>query len=165
MTGETLVVFTPQHNQPPVTNYATVGFRNVGSPHQFLDFDAVTQEIAVFAAKMPRNYAGGNVTIYLTWVTTAVVGTGAWDVAFERNADGGLDLDADGWGSAQIVAAVTVPATAGVPYVSSVTVAAGVAGTSSIAAGDDFRIRIRRRVDLDTAASDLQLLSVEIKEA
>lgn len=163
MTGETLAIFKPQANEPPLTNYATQGFRNT---HSVLEFDTTTQETAVFAGKMPRNYAAGNLVVYLSWMAaTATAGTGGWDVTFERDADGGDDMDADSWATAQTVAAVAVPGTSGVIKVSSVAIVAGVAGTDSIVAGDDFRIRVRRDVALDTAVGDLQLLSVEIKEA
>ena len=160
--GDTLGVFTPLANQPPATNYATLGVRN---GHIVLEFDTTTQEVAIFAGKMPRNYGGGNVTVYLAWMAaTATTGTGGWDVTFERDADGGDDMDADSFATAQTVTAATVPGTSGVIKVTSVSITAGSTGTDSIAAGDDFRIRVRRDVANDTATGDLQLLSVEIKE-
>lgn len=162
-TGETLAIFTPQANQPPATNYATVGFRN---GHWVLEFDTTTQEAAIFAGKMPRHYAGGNIVAYVSWMAAAATtGTGGWDVTLERDADAGDDMDADSFATAQTVTAATVPGTSGVIKVTSVTMTAGAAGTDSVAAGDDFRVRVRRDVANDTAAGDLQLLSVELKEA
>lgn len=163
MTGDTLAIFTPPADQPPATNYATFNTRN---GHLVLEFDTTTQEAAIFAGKMPRHYAGGNIVAYLSWMAaTATAGTGAWGVTLERDADGGDDLDADAWATEKIVTAVTVPGTSGVIKVSSVTLTAGATDTDAVAAGDDFRLRIRRDVASDTATGDLQLLSVELKEA
>jgi hypothetical protein len=161
--GDTLAVFIPLANQPPASNYATLNARN---GHLVLEFDTTTQETAIFAGKMPRHYGGGNLVVYVSWMAaSATTGTGGWDVTFERDADGGDDMDADSFATAQTVTAATVPGTSGVIKVTSVTCTAGSTGTDSIAAGDDFRLRIRRDVANDTAAGDLQLLSVEVKEA
>jgi hypothetical protein len=158
--GDTLAVFGPAANQPPATLYANLNTRN---GHLVLEFDTTTQWVAIFAGKMPRNYAGGNIVAYLTWMAaSAVTGTIGWDVTFER--DVALDLDADSWATAQTVTATTVDATSGKATVTSVTITAGATGTASIAAGEDFRLRIRRDVANDTAAGNAQLLSVEVKE-
>lgn len=160
--GDTLAIFTPQANQPPATNYAALALRN---NHLVLAFDTTTQQTAIFAGVMPRNYSGGGVTVYLRWMAaSATSGTGGWDVTFERDADAGDDMDADSWATAQTVTAVTVPGTSGVIKVSSVAITAGAAGTDSITVGDGFRIRIRRDVASDTAAGDLHLMDVEVKE-
>jgi hypothetical protein len=161
-TGETLTIFTPQQNQPPAANYATLNLRN---GHLVLEFDTTTQETAIFAGKLPRHYAGGGITAYVSWMAaSATSGTGGWDVTFERDADGGDDLDSDSFATAQTITAQTVPGSSGVVKVTSVAITAGAAGTDSVVAGDDFRLRIRRDVANDTAAGDLQLLSVELKE-
>ena len=60
--GDTLLVLTPLHNEPPSANAATIDLRN---QHAVLDFDAATDESAVFGGVLPRNYAGGGVTITL----------------------------------------------------------------------------------------------------
>lgn len=160
--GDTLAILLPQNNQPPSSNYATLNARN---GHLVLEFDTTTQETAIFATKMPRNYAGGGITAYLTWLAaTAVTGTIGWDVTFERNTDGGTDTDADDFATAQTITAATVPGTSGVPKVTNVAITAGAAGTDSVAAGDDYRLRVRRDVANDSAAGDAQLLSVELKE-
>lgn len=160
--GDTLAVFTPPANQPPSSNYATLNVRN---GHLVLEFDTTTQETAIFAGKMPRHYGGGGMTAYVTWMAaSAVTGTIGWGVTIERNADGATDLDADDFATEQIVTAATVPGSSGVPKVTSVAITAGAAGTDSVAAGDDFRLRVRRDVANDSAAGDAQLLSVELKE-
>jgi hypothetical protein len=161
--GESLVIFGPAANQPPSTSYATFNTRN---GRLVLEFDTTTQESAMFASKLPRNYAGGNLTVYLTWMAaTATSGSIGWGVSFERDNPGNLDLDADGWATEQIVTAATVDATCGKASTTSVVCTAGAAGTASLAAGEDFRLRIRRDVANDTATGDAQLLSIEVKEA
>lgn len=164
--GNTLATFHPYQNEPPATNYATLGTRN---GHPVLQFDTTTQETAIFSGIMPQHYAGGNLVVYLKYSgATATTGTIGWDVTFEKtddNAAGGQDIDSDGWATAQTVTAKTVPATSGVIDQNSVTCTAGATGTDSIAAGNKFRLRIRRDVANDTAAGDAELEGVEIREA
>lgn len=159
--GDTLAVFTALDASLPASNYATLDTRN---NHPVLDFDATTQESAFFDFILPRNYAGGGITAYLHWMaTSAVSGTGGWDVSFERDVDAGDDLDADSFATAQTVTAATVPATSGVVKVTSVALANG-AALDNMAAGDAGRVRIRRDVANDSATGDLELLALELKE-
>lgn len=160
-TGETLCVFTPAHNEPPSANYATLDQRN---GHYVLDFDTLTQEAAIFSGVLPRNYGGGGLTVYIhAMLSSATSGTLGWDVAIERMSDATTDLDSDSFASAQTVTATTVPGTSGVVLVLSVAISSG-ANMDSLAAGEAFRIRIRRDVANDTATGDAELLAVEIKE-
>lgn len=164
--GDTLAIFVPASNQPPASNYATFNTRGTTSPRLVLEFDTTTQEGAIFAGRMPRNYAGGNLTVSVSWMAaTATSGTIGWGVTFERDNPANLDLDSDGWATEQIITAATVDAASGKVTTTSVTCTAGAAGTASIAAGEDFRLRVRRDVATDTATGDAQLLSVEVKEA
>jgi hypothetical protein len=161
--GETLAIFVPSASTPPATNYATFNVRN---GHLVLEFDTTTQEAAVFAGRLPRNYSGGNLVVSVSWMAaTATSGTIGWGVTFERDNAANNDLDADAWATEQIITAVTVDAASGKVTTSSVTCTAGAAGTASMAAGEDFRLRVRRDVANDTATGDAQLLSVEVKEA
>lgn len=160
--GDSLAILTPASNQPPATNYAALTVRN---GRLLLAFDATTQQTAIFAGVMPRTYGGGGITAYVHWAAaSAVTGTIGWDVTFEREADAGDDLDADNWASPQTVTAATVPGASGVPKYTNAAIAAGAAGTDSVAAGDAFRLRIRRDVAADSAAGDAHLISVELKE-
>lgn len=160
--GDSLALFPPAANQPPNANYAALFVRN---GHLVLAFDTTTQQTAIFQGVMPRNYGGGGLTINLAWMAgTAISGTIGWDVTFERLNAANHDLDADAFATAQTVTAATVDGTSGKVTVTSVAVAAGAAGTDSIAAGDAFRVRIRRDVANDNAAGDAHLLSVEIRE-
>lgn len=159
--GNTLLIFRPGDNEPPATNYATLDLRN---GHPTLDFDTTTQETAIFTGILPRNYAGGGITIYAHWsATSATTGTVGWDVAFERIGNGSQNLDTDGFATAQTVTAATVPATSGLVAITNVAVTSG-ANIASIAVGEAFRLRVRRDVATDTATGDAELLAVELKE-
>ncbi len=159
--GNTLYVWKPQANEPPASNFATLDTRN---GHLVLDFDATTQETAIFSGVMPQHYTGGGITVIVYWsASSATIGTIGWDATFERTT--GQDIDSDGFATAQTVSAATVPATNGEVTSSSVTVTAGPSGTDSIAAGEAFRLRIRRDVANDTASGDAELWGVEIREA
>jgi hypothetical protein len=140
-TIDTLARFTALDYQPPASNPATYDTRN---QHPVLDFDTTTQEATIFSEVLPRWYTG-------------------WDVAFERIADGGQDLDADGFATAKTVTATTVPGTSGVVKVTSVAFTDG-AEIDSLVAGEAFRLRVRRDTATDTAAGDAELLRVELKE-
>ncbi|MHC4500358.1 MAG: hypothetical protein ACYS21_14740, partial [Planctomycetota bacterium] len=97
--GDTLLIFTPLHNEPPASNYATLDIRN---QHPVLDFDAATNESAVLTGVMLRNYTGGGITVYLHYaMSSAISGDVDWDVAFERIGDGQQDIDSDGFASAK----------------------------------------------------------------
>lgn len=160
--GDTLAIFGPAANQPPAANYAALAVRN---GHLVLGFDTTTQQTAIFAGVMPRTYGGGGLIVSIAWIAaSAVTGTIGWGVTFERMNAANHDLDADAWATEQFITPVAVDAASGKVTVTSVTVAAGAAGTDSIAAGDPFRIRIRRDVANDNAAGDAQLLSVDLKE-
>ena len=159
--GNTLIIFAPQDNEPPASNFATLDTRN---GHLVLDFDATTAESAVFTGILARNYAGGGITVYVHYAaTSATSGTGGWTVEFERIGDGSQDIDSDGFASAQTITAATVPATSGNIDILNVAVTDG-ANIDSIAVGESFRVRIKRDTANDDAAGDLELLRVELKE-
>jgi hypothetical protein len=159
--GDTLLIFTALHNEPPASNPATLDVRNA---HPVLDFDATTNETAIFSAVMPRHYAGGGVTAYLHYaMSSAVALTVDWDVAFERIGDQQLDIDADSFAAVQSVDNTTVPATSGLVDVVSVAFTAG-AQMDSVAVGEGFRLAVTRDAVSDDAAGDAELVFVEIKE-
>jgi len=161
--GDTLAVFTPAANQPPAANYAALFLRN---GHWVLAFDTTTQQAAIFAGVLPRHYSGGGLTVYASWMAaSATSGTIGWDITLERDNDANHDLDTDAWATPQTITAATVDATSGKVKTTSVAITAGAGGTDSLAAGDPFRIRIRRDVANDTAAGDAHLQTLEIKES
>ncbi|MHC4158379.1 MAG: hypothetical protein ACYSSO_04785 [Planctomycetota bacterium] len=159
--GDTLVAFSPLHNEPPSSNPATLDTRN---SHPVLDFDATTNESAVFSGIMPRNYGGNGVTVYLHYaMSTAVADTVDWDVAFERIGDQQLDIDADSFEAVNSVDNTTVPGTSGNVDIVSVAFTNG-ADMDSVAVGEAFRLKVTRDAASDDATGDAELLAVEIKE-
>lgn len=161
--GDTILVLTPLHNEPPSANAATIDLRN---QHAVLDFDAAADESAVFGGIMPRNYAGGGVTITLVWMaSTATTGNVIWNTAFERHQDDAFDLDADGFAAVQASAASAAPSASGETSYDMITHTDG-AQMDSVAVGESFRLKVTRDADngSDTMAGDAELLRVEIKE-
>lgn len=159
--GDTLCIFMPYDNEPPSANYATLDVRNY---HPCLDFDATTNESAVFSGIMPRNYAGGGVTVYLHYaMSSATTNTVDWDVAFERIGDQQLDIDGDSFADVNSVDDTTVPGTTGLVDVVSVAFTDG-ADMDSVAVGELFRLKVTRDAANDDAAGDAELYAVEIKE-
>lgn len=158
--GQTLVIFRPYQNEPPSSNYATFNVRN---GHPILEFDDTTSWAAVFTGVMPRSYAGGGITVYVHAMAIATSGTMGWTVEIERMDDSGTDFDSDSFASAQTITATTVPGTSGQTLVLNVAISSG-ANMDSLAAGEQFRIRIKRDVANDNAVGNVQIASVEIKE-
>lgn len=160
--GNTLLIFTPLHNEPPASNPATFDTRNA---HPVLDFDATTNESAVFSAVMPQHYAGTTgVTVYLHYsMSSAEADTVDWDAAFELIGDGDLDVDGDSFAAVNSVDNTTVPATSGLVDVVSIAFTDG-ADMDSVAAGELFRLKITRDASSDDAAGDAELHAVEIRE-
>ena len=158
--GDSLLVFTPQANQPPVSNFATIDLRN---NHLVLDFDGGTNESAVFSAVMPRHYGAGGLTVYIHWASSDTTGNVDWDVSFERIGDQQQDIDTDGFAAVNSVDNTTVPGTSGLVDIVNVIFTDGV-DMDSIAVGESFRMKLTRDAVSDTATGDTQLISIEIKE-
>ena len=159
--GDTLLVFTPQCNEPPAADFATLDLRN---GHPVLDFDDTTNESALFRGIMPRHYSGEGITVYLHFaMTSGEADTIDWDVAFERIGDQQLDIDSDSFAAVNSVDNTTVPGTAGLVDIVSVAFTDG-ADMDSVAVGEAFRLKITRDAASDDATGDAELLMVEIKE-
>jgi hypothetical protein len=156
--GDTLVVFHPDENEPPATNYAT---RDIRNQHVVLDFDMTTSESAVFSSIMPRQYGGGGITVYIHWSTTVTSGDVDWDVAFERIGDQQQDVDVDGFATVQSVDGTGMPANPG--HVDIVSIAFTNSEIDGILVGEKFRMKITRDI-ADTAAADIELHMLELKE-
>jgi hypothetical protein len=159
--GDSLLVFAPMGIEPPSANFATVDLRN---QHPVLDFDASTNESAVWSAVMPQHYDGGGVTVKIHYaMSSAESGDVDWDAAFERIGDQQQDIDSDGFAAVNSVDNTTVPGTSGLVDVVSITFEDG-ADMDSVAAGEAFRLKITRDAANDTAAGDAELVAVEIQE-
>jgi hypothetical protein len=157
--NETLCIWNALGNEPPATGYATLDQRNA---HAILDFDAAATEGAMFSAVLPRNYAGGGITVTLTWMaSTATSGAVFWGTAFERM---NTDLDADSFAT-QVTGASTANGTSGIITTVALAHTNG-ASIDSIAVGDAFRLQVQRIGGNggDTMTGDAELLTVELRE-
>lgn len=167
--GDTLVVFTALHNEPPATAFATLDVRAGGStPAEqlvVLDFDADTDETAEFGGFMPRVYGAGGITVTIGWMaTTATTGNCIWDVSFKSVSDDADDMDTKAFAAVNSVTDAAASASGEVAY-ATVTFTDG-ADMDSVAAGEYFRMRVTRDANnaSDTMSGDAELVFVEIKE-
>lgn len=162
--GDTLLTLPAQlavgdQNNTPATN-------DTRNQHPVMDFDATTNETAIFNGLiMPQHYAGTTgVTVRIFYsMSSATSNTVDWDVAFERVADSIQDIDSDGFAAVNSVDNTTVPATSGHVDVVSVTFTDG-ADMDSVTAGDGFRLSVTRDAASDDATGDAELWAVEIQE-
>lgn len=151
--------FSALANEPPTSNYATLDSRN---NHPILDFDATTQETAIFSGVVPESYdnsSGFTVDVFAS-LASATSGTLGWDVAFESLAT--QDMDSDGFATAKTITAATVPATSGQLLKQSVAFTHN--EIDGLTAGTAFRVRIRRDVANDTATGDAELRQVVVRQ-
>ena len=112
--GDTLVVFNALGAEQPSSSYATHDVRNA---RPCLDFDAASDESAVFTGVLPRHYDGGGITVRLCWASAgdATSGNCIWNSAFERIIDDTTDADADSFATAQSVTAAAPSAASPAP--------------------------------------------------
>lgn len=161
--GDSLLIFPALANEPPASAYATVDTRNA---HVVLDFDAATDESAVFSGVMPRNYGGGGITLSLHWMaSSATSGNVRWDASFERIAANDLDTDADSFAAVQS-ATGAVNGTSGKVTVTTIAFTNG-AQMDSVVAGEAFRLKITRDANHatdDDMTGDAELIAVEMRE-
>jgi hypothetical protein len=160
--GQTLFTFPPQANQPPAADYATPDTRN---GIFVLDFDATTDESAVFVGVLPRDYAGSGLTVTIHAMhSTAVAGNSRWQAQIERM---NTDEDADSFAAAQS-GTIAASATSGIITSGTIAFTDG-AQMDSLAAGEPFRLKITRDADgtsgTDDATGDAELVTVEVRES
>lgn len=154
---KTYCTFTPLDNQPPATNFATLDTRNSIA---VLDFDAATAEGAVFVGVIPQGATlTSGIKARIFWAaTSATSGDVRWSVEFEKY---GTDIDSDSFDTAT-TATTTTSGTSGIVVVTEITATA----IDSLAAGDQFRVRIKRDAAnaADTMTGDAELVAVEIQQ-
>ena len=164
-TTDTLLVFPPQANEPPLSNFATLDLRN---NHPVLDFDASTDEEAIFKGVLPKQYDGGGLTvkIYASF-SSATSGNVVWQASIERVGDEVQDIDSDGFAALRGTGAVAVPTTSGLVQEFTITFTSG-SQMDSLVAGEAFRLKIRRDADdtsaTDDATGDAELWAAEVRE-
>jgi hypothetical protein len=157
---KTYAVFTATDNQPPSTAFATLDTRGTGIA--VLDFDAATDESAVFVGVIPEGASlGSGLKVFLHWMaSTATSGNCRWGVQFEKS---GTDLDTDSFDTAT-EAHSAANGTSGIETVTEITATA----IDSLAAGNRFRLKVFRNADdatNDTMTGDAELVAVEVRSA
>lgn len=156
---KTLAVFTPLVNQPPASNFATLDTRNSVA---VLDFDAATDESAVFVGDIPEAAVlTSGLKVIISWAaTSATSGACVWGAQFEKTT--GQDIDTDSFDTA-VTATTTTSGTSGVVNTTTITVTT----IDSLAAGDCFRVKVYRDADngSDTMTGDAELVAVEVQAA
>lgn len=162
--GDTLAVFFAQDGEPPSSGYATLDTRN---GVLVLDYDDTTDESIDFGGFMPRNYAGGGITVTVGWMaTSATTGTISLDVAFASFTDDIDDVDVKTFAAANNANPTTSSGSGEIKY-TNVTFTDG-ADMDSVAAGEYFRMRVTRDANgttsTDNMTGDMELVFVEIKE-
>jgi len=156
---KTYAVFTALDNNPPATAFATIDQRNSTA---VLDYDAATDENAVFVGIMPEAASlGSGLIVRLHWMaTTATSGNVRWGVQFERS---NTDLDSDSFDTA-VEATAAANGTSGILTTTAITVTT----IDGITAGDVFRLKVFRNADdatNDTMTGDAELVAVEVRSA
>ena len=159
--GNTLFTFHPMDSESPTSNYPTLDARNAIA---VLDFDASTAETVYFRGVVPSHYSGGGLTLDVYWMaTSATTGDVKWEAAWEENDPNNNDLDADAFGTASNVT-TTTNGTSGKVTKSTITITH--ANMGSPAAGDPFRLRLKRLAadGGDTMTGDAEFLVAHGKE-
>lgn len=162
--GNVFAIFTAMDNVPPATAFATLDTRN---GHPVLDFDGVTDEEGVFPSVLPSAYSNLGLTVDTWWaLTTATSGSFRVQAAFERMDVSSLDLDADSFAAFQS-AGGTAPGTSG-QFVKVSVVFTNGAQMDSLAAGEAYRLKIRRDADgtsgTDDITTDAEFLRAIVRE-
>ena len=160
---KTYAVFTPLQNQPPAANFATLDTRNTTSPVALLDFDAGTDESAVFVGVMPEAAVlTSGLKIYIQWIADATTGTCRWGAQLERST--GNQMDTDSFDTAQTAGT----ATNGTKLITNETIITLTSDDlDSLAAGELYRLKIYRDADGTSGTDDLtvdaELIAVEVR--
>jgi len=155
---KTLAWFTPMTSQPPASNFATLDTRNSIA---VLDFDDAAVESTTFVGVIPEgaNLSSG-ISARIHWMaTTATSGNVRWRVEFE---DAGTDNDSDNFDTAT-EGTGAANGTSGIETATAITCTT----IDSIAAGDQYRVRVSRVGNdgtNDTMSGDAELIAVELRQ-
>lgn len=157
----TRFVFTPTAAEFPSSNFPALAVDGQSRP--YLAFDTTTAETCYWTFAAPQGLSGALTAVVTYRAASATSGTAAFSVSLEAISDGdATDTDAgSSFATANSPAAATVPGTAGYIDQYSVTLT----NNDSIAAGDYCRLSLARNVASDSAAGDIQVLAVELREA
>lgn len=156
------IMFGAASNEPPASAFATLDTRN---SHPVLDFDAATDESAVFRGVLHPGYANSGVNVRLIWAaSTATSGNVIWEVSFERVNAGALDIDADSFATA-VTASAAADSVSGETTETTIAVSNG-ASMDSLVAGEMFRLKVTRDANhaSDTMTGDAELIAIVVTE-
>ena len=156
----TRFVFTPESAHYPSSNFAQFTAIN---QRPILAYDAATNQTAYWTAVAPQGFTGTMTAIVSYIMASATSGDVDIDIAIEAISDGdAVDLDAStSFDTANSTDNTTVPGTAG--YMDQISVT--LTNQDSIAAGDYFRLSLVRDASSDTAAGDMYVLAIELRDA
>ena len=166
------VVVLVNEIMPPATVAAAFGTRVGGStPAEqvpYWAFDAAADEYLDFYCRL-QGYAGGGLTFTLTWMAaTATTGGVLWALGIRRSADDAEDLDTSQTYDYNEVRDVAASVSGENSYFN-ITFTSG-ADMDSLADGEDFILRLRRRGSDNTSttgddmAGDAQFMALVGKE-
>lgn len=159
--GDTLHVAWAKDNEPGTSAFATFDTRN---NHVVNNFNGGTQWDAIYPIFIPRNYAGGGVTLNISATGgTATSGSMVWTTAFEQVGTA-QDIDSDGF-AAGITGTIPAPGTSGVFNILANAHTNG-AQMDSLAAGEWGRLKLTRVVAdaSDNMGGTAMVKYIEIKE-
>lgn len=169
--GDTLLILEAANAKLPgssaaqftsISGGATPSERDV-----LLNFDSASVEYADWKGVLPRHYAGGGLTLTLTWLaSSATTGGVVWGAAIRRMNDDAEDFDSTAHSyDFNDSGTCTAPSAVGENSYDNITFTSG-ADMDSLAAGEVFYLRIRRTVSAggDTMAGDARLSTIEIRE-
>jgi hypothetical protein len=159
----TRVVCSPLSAEFPSSAFAQLTKSN---ERPVVAFDAATDENVYWSGIAPQGLAGA-VTVVVTYaMASATTGAVRFQAALEAITDGdAVDTDATSSFDTDNSAGASVPGTAG--YIDQLSIS--MTNADSIAAGDYFRLRLRRDADgtsgTDDASGDCLVLAVELRDA
>lgn len=169
--GNTLLILDAANARLPGSSAAQFvslsGGATPGERDVLLAFDSGTIEYADWKCVLPRHYAGGGLTLTLTWsAASATTGNVIWGAAIRRMNDDAEDFDSTAHSyDFNDTSGVTAPSAVGENSYDNITFTSG-ADMDSLAAGEVFWLRIRRNASSgsDTMSGDSYLGTIEIRE-
>ncbi|MDH3450926.1 MAG: hypothetical protein OEN20_00795 [Gammaproteobacteria bacterium] len=133
--------------------------------YQCANFDDTTIQYLDFMCEMPSAYGGGGITVKIRWAAASATNAVVWQAALRRIEDDVDDIETSHTYDYNAAAAATAPTVIGELSFDTITFTNG-ADMDSVAAGDLFVLRIRRKADDagDTMSGDARLISVNVTE-
>jgi hypothetical protein len=161
----TRLIFDALSAQFPSANFPEDRVIHTTERRRVLAFDTATRETCQFRAVVPQGWTGTPTAVVSYAMASATTGGVAIDIEVEAVTSGdALNLaSATSYDAVNTGTDSAVPATAG--YMEQITIT--LTNADSLAAGDIISFRVSRNVThaTDTAAGDLYLIALEIRDA